>query len=256
MVVISSRITFRSSRRGNTDSYSCDDDVSPQLLPPGIKQSGNIRHFVPHLTHQTLPMVGPVKMGGRRCCKCTARTFLLTICSLQLISSIERQVFDFLGQMWGPILFNFFSTIFTLIGMFGVYYRRVGHLSLFTLWQIVSISWNAFVIGIYLQIPPLHQESSSDLLNLGTGSRSWWEANGPYCEPQYNVTAAVISYYEFRPISVQGCLLPFYAIETAQAAVHLLLTLFALVIGFYLLITFCTRQDDSCKLAVIEDVLS
>lgn len=185
---------------------------------------------------------------SRKCCRCSARGFLLTICFLQLISSMERQVFDFLGQMWGPIVFNFFSTIFTLIGIFGVYYRRPCHLVLYTLWQMISIVWNLFLIGVYLEIQPLHHDNSHHYLNLGTGSRSWWESNGPNCEPQYNVSAAVYGYYEFRPISVQGCLLPFYAIETAQAAVHLVLTVFGFVMSFYLLISCCVKtRDDSCE---------
>lgn len=204
-------------------------------------------------------------MASRRCGRCGGRSILLLVSSLQLvspncchcpslqpncrmlrhthveqISSIERQVLDFLAQMWLPIIFNFFSTIFTLIGLFGIYYKKPAHLSLYIMFQVISLSWNAFVIAFYLEVPPLSRDS--EILNLGTGSRSWWESNGPHCLPQYNISSEY--HYEpwYRPVQVHGCLLPFYAIETAQAAVHFILSLLAFFISIFQLITFCGKH--------------
>jgi len=52
------------------------------------------------------------------------------ICALQLIylysqiTTVERQVFDFLGFMWAPILVNFFNIIFVILGFFGTFQYR------------------------------------------------------------------------------------------------------------------------------------
>lgn len=147
--------------------------------------------------------------------------------------------------MWAPILFNFTSTIITLIGLFGAIYQRPSHLTLLLLWQLISLAWNAFVIIFYMEIGPFTRES--ELLNLGTGSRSWWESNGPKCEPKYNESHPDFSFYDMRPISVDGCLIPYHIIETIQAAVHLVLTFFALVMSSFLLFSSMRREDELGK---------
>ena len=46
---------------------------------------------------------------------CSGRNLLYAILALQLISTLERQVFDFLGYMWLPILGNFLHTLMAYI---------------------------------------------------------------------------------------------------------------------------------------------
>jgi sodium/potassium-transporting ATPase subunit beta-1-interacting protein len=76
---------------------------------------------------------------------CSKRRFLQIICVLQIViwnlfshsggALIEsvfspqvltalRQVFDFLGFMWVPILTNFFNVVFCIFGYFGVHEYR------------------------------------------------------------------------------------------------------------------------------------
>lgn len=43
--------------------------------------------------------------------------------SLQ-ITALERQVFDFLGYQWAPIMVNFFHIIMVILGLFGVIQYR------------------------------------------------------------------------------------------------------------------------------------
>lgn len=75
---------------------------------------------------------------------------------------------------------------------------------------------------------------------------SWWASNGPNCEPQYNLTQAVAvlpgGYYEVTPISVEGCIIPYFVIESLQAAVHLILTIFALVFSLITLTSLCCKK--------------
>lgn len=133
----------------------------------------------------------------------------------------------------------------TIIGLFGAYYHRPNHLLAFTFWQIASMAWNSFVAAFYLELGTLSRRS--DYLNLGTGSTSWWESNGPNCEPQYNVTQQSWSaIYELRPVSVDGCLLPFYAIEVFQAAIHFGLSLFAILLATCVL-CIGRKEHDSCE---------
>lgn len=64
----------------------------------------------------------------------------------------------------------------------------------------------------------------SDILNLGTGSISWFEVNGYGCKPTYptNITSED-PYRLVRPEYVEGCLLEYYTIEIIHSSVQLLL---------------------------------
>jgi len=65
------------------------------------------------------------------------------ICNLHLpidpqITIIERQVFDFLGYMWAPILVNFFHILFIIFGFYGAYHFRVKYI--ITVSGLITIS--------------------------------------------------------------------------------------------------------------------
>lgn len=63
--------------------------------------------------------------------------------SLQL-TIIERQVFDFLGYMWAPILANFLHMIFIIFGFFGAYQFRAKYL--------ISVSWRRPEMGYLISL--------------------------------------------------------------------------------------------------------
>nr|CAD7265083.1 unnamed protein product [Timema shepardi] len=114
-----------------------------------------------------------------------------------LVSTIERQVFDFLGYMWAPILANFFNIIFVIFGFYGAF-----------------------------QFRPKYIIMDSDVLNLGTGSVSWWEVNGAGCRPIYPTNLTVDDPYPFRPLrpdKVMDCVLDYKYVETFHAALQCLL---------------------------------
>ncbi|GLD72152.1 sodium/potassium-transporting ATPase subunit beta-1-interacting protein 2 [Lates japonicus] len=50
---------------------------------------------------------------------CSGRCTLAFICGMQLVSVLERQVIDFLGYQWAPILTNFLHIIVVILGLFG-----------------------------------------------------------------------------------------------------------------------------------------
>ncbi|KAH8252717.1 hypothetical protein KR032_001486 [Drosophila birchii] len=173
-------------------------------------------------------------------CSCTRRHFLLSICFLQVITIVERQVFDFLGYMWAPILVNFFHILFIIFGFYGAYHFRVKYIITYLIWNFLWIGWNAFLICFYLNVGQLDRDS--DLLNLGTGSVSWFEANGYGCRPTYNMTSDD-PFRPQRPERVEDCLLDYPLVETAQAGVQCVLALLG-ILGAILISCIFLDEDD------------
>ncbi|XP_070169437.1 sodium/potassium-transporting ATPase subunit beta-1-interacting protein 1 isoform X2 [Polyergus mexicanus] len=172
---------------------------------------------------------------------CSRRHFLLTICSLQLITTIERQVFDFLGFMWAPILVNFFNIIFVILGFFGAFQYRPKYIISYSIWNILWLGWNVFIICFYLSVGILDKDS--DILNLGTGSFSWWHVNGPGCKAVYDVTEPE-HFRPARPTNVTDCVLDYEVIEILHAATQCILGFMAIVGGICLSKVFL-EEDDS-----------
>ncbi|XP_054268255.1 sodium/potassium-transporting ATPase subunit beta-1-interacting protein-like isoform X1 [Macrosteles quadrilineatus] len=162
---------------------------------------------------------------------CSLRTFFLTNCVVQLILTACRQVFDFLGYMWGPIFSNFFQIIFTIFGFFGVYQYRPKYIIVYSVWCVFWCSWNIFVVCFYLNLFGLDKDS--DLLSLGTGSVSWWETGGPGCKPVFlaNQSLEGEPWRPLRPDFVTDCLLRYDHLEAGQAILHLLTSVFGLISG-------------------------
>lgn len=177
---------------------------------------------------------------------CTRRHFLLTVCTLQLVSTVERQVFDFLGYMWAPILANFFHIIFVIFGFFGTFQYRPKYIITYTVWCILWLGWNVFVICFYLSIGVLDKDS--DILNLGTGSVSWWEVNGAGCKPTYPTNLTLEADPDParppRPERVTGCFLDYQYVEVLHAALQCLLAVLGSASGISVTHVFL-EEDDS-----------
>jgi len=63
---------------------------------------------------------------------------------------------------------------------------------------------------------------NSDILNLGTGSFSWWYVNGPGCKAVYDVTEPEL-FRPARPTNVTDCVLDYEVIEILHAATQCIL---------------------------------
>ncbi|XP_036218937.2 sodium/potassium-transporting ATPase subunit beta-1-interacting protein isoform X1 [Bactrocera oleae] len=173
---------------------------------------------------------------------CTRRHFMLSTCLLQMITIIERQVFDFLGYMWAPILVNFFHIIFIILGFYGAYHFRIKYIITYLIWSFIWIGWNAFLICFYLNVGILDRDS--DLLNLGTGSVSWFEVNGYGCKPTYPIN--ITSDDPFRPIRperVDDCLVDYTIVEIVQSGVQCALALLG-ILGAILISYIFLDEDD------------
>ncbi|XP_055310352.1 sodium/potassium-transporting ATPase subunit beta-1-interacting protein isoform X3 [Sitodiplosis mosellana] len=173
---------------------------------------------------------------------CTTRHYLLSICMLQLLAIIERQIFDFLGYMWAPILANFFQIIFVIFGFFGGYQFSAKYLITYTIWTLLWVGWNIFLICFYLNVGVLNRDS--DILNLGTGSISWFEVNGYGCVPTFptNITSED-PYRLVRPEYVEGCLLEYQTIEVIHSSVQLFFAILGLIGAMCLAQVFFDDDD-------------
>ncbi len=180
------------------------------------------------------------------------RNFIYTLCVLQLLTSVERQVFDFLGYMWLPILGNFLNIIFAIFCMFGVNQRRPNYVYSYCVWSLVWIAWNLFVTCYYMEVGNLDRRT--DVLSLGTNSFSWWLANGYGCRPVYyhNISNELIidsmetsSYFPLRPSEVHGCLLDYHYVEVIHACVQVALAVLGMAASIYLTYLLVTDQRRS-----------
>ena len=70
----------------------------------------------------------------------------------------------------------------------------------------------------------LYSFQNSDLLNLGTGSVSWFEVNGYGCKPMYSTNLTAEDHFgPVRPERVDGCLLDYAQVEMLHASIQLTL---------------------------------
>ncbi|XP_062835232.1 sodium/potassium-transporting ATPase subunit beta-1-interacting protein 2 isoform X6 [Anolis carolinensis] len=64
---------------------------------------------------------------------------------------LERQIFDFLGYQWAPILANFVHIIIVILGLFGTIQYRPRYITGYAVWLVLWITWNVFIICFYLE---------------------------------------------------------------------------------------------------------
>lgn len=84
----------------------------------------------------------------------------------------------------------------------------------------------------------------SSILNIGTGSRSWWEANGFGCSAVFNYSSSDDILAVTKPVSVNGCILEYFYIECIQAGVQCFLAFIGFVGGCSIIYLY-TQEDDS-----------
>uniref|UniRef100_A0A7N8WNR3 Sodium/potassium-transporting ATPase subunit beta-1-interacting protein n=1 Tax=Mastacembelus armatus TaxID=205130 RepID=A0A7N8WNR3_9TELE len=154
---------------------------------------------------------------------CSARCMLILLCCLQLMTALERQVFDFLGYQWAPIMINFFHIIVVILGLFGAIQYRSRYVIMYLLWILFWIGWNVFVSCLYLDLGGLTKDS--DILSLGVSShRSWWKDNGPGCEHDDLPYAAWQNQQNPELTTVMHCWLEYQYIEILHSIVQLLIS--------------------------------
>ncbi|XP_021947576.1 uncharacterized protein LOC110845459 [Folsomia candida] len=169
----------------------------------------------------------------------TRRVYLLflVITILQIISTGARQVFDFLGPLWAMILTNFLNIVFSIFGFFGGYTRRKHYLVSYTVWSILWIGWNLFIVCLYIPLPQLEMYKSP-ILSLGTGGFSWWETRAPGCVPDWTSETQLL---------VTNCMFDPRLMEFIQAGVQLYLSSTGILCSLSMLICHNLYADGDDK---------
>uniref|UniRef100_UPI00358E3C7D sodium/potassium-transporting ATPase subunit beta-1-interacting protein 3-like isoform X3 n=1 Tax=Myxine glutinosa TaxID=7769 RepID=UPI00358E3C7D len=175
---------------------------------------------------------------------CTGRCTLIFICTLQMMAVLERQVFDFLGYQWAPVLVNFLQVLLLILGLFGSAQYRPRYVVLYAIWSVLWVAWNIFLICFYLEVGGLSR--STDVLTfMASRHRSWFLEHGPGCTSELasspSVSPPVLGHVVLR---VSGCLLEYPYLEVLHCAIHILLALFGFVYACYVVSVF-TEEEDS-----------
>ncbi|XP_016072784.1 PREDICTED: sodium/potassium-transporting ATPase subunit beta-1-interacting protein 1 isoform X2 [Miniopterus natalensis] len=145
------------------------------------------------------------------------------------VAALERQIFDFLGYQWAPILANFLHIMAVILGIFGTVQYRSRYLILYAAWLVLWVGWNAFIICFYLEVGQLSQDRDFIMTFNTSLHRSWWMENGPGClvTPVLNSRLALEDHHV---ISVTGCLLDYPYIEALSSALQIFLALTSSVV--------------------------
>ncbi|XP_015209236.1 sodium/potassium-transporting ATPase subunit beta-1-interacting protein 3 isoform X2 [Lepisosteus oculatus] len=176
---------------------------------------------------------------------CTGRCALIFLCTFQLLGALERQIFDFLGYQWAPILGNFLHIIVVILGLFGTIQYRPKYIVVYAIWNALWVAWNVFIICFYLEVGGLSKDTDFMTFNISM-HRSWWREHGPGCvrrevQPPPSQAPADHSY-----ISVTGCIMPFQYLEALHSSFQLLLSLISFVCACYV-ISVLTEEEDNCR---------
>uniref|UniRef100_A0A8C8LQI4 Sodium/potassium-transporting ATPase subunit beta-1-interacting protein n=1 Tax=Oncorhynchus tshawytscha TaxID=74940 RepID=A0A8C8LQI4_ONCTS len=156
---------------------------------------------------------------------CSGRCTLIFLCSIQLMVALERQVFDFLGYQWAPILANFFHIIIVILGFFGTIQYRPRYIVVYTVWTALWVAWNLFIVCFYLDVGGLTKES--DLLTFDISAHhSWWREHGPGCVRREMTQPGVAIVDSQSYISVMGCLIEYQYIEVLHSATQILIAVY------------------------------
>lgn len=173
---------------------------------------------------------------------CSVRCTLISLCCLQLITAAERQVFDFLGYQWAPIIINFFHIIVVILGLFGVIQYTSRYVILYLLWMLLWVGWNVFVSCLYLDLGGLSKESN--VLSLGvTSHRSWWRDNGPGCRSHNLPAAEWQKQQNLELTTVVSCWLDYQYIEVLHCIIQLLISLLGFFYACYIVNVFSEAED-------------
>nr|XP_055121422.1 sodium/potassium-transporting ATPase subunit beta-1-interacting protein 4 isoform X5 [Symphalangus syndactylus] len=174
---------------------------------------------------------------------CSGRCALIALCAFQLVTALERQVFDFLGYQWAPILANFVHIIVVILGLFGTIQYRPRYVMVYTVWAAVWVTWNIFIICFYLEVGGLLQDSELLTFSLSR-HRSWWREHWPGCLHEEVPAVGLGAPHGQALVSRAGCALEPSYVEALHSGLQILIALLGFVCGCYVVRVF-TEEEDS-----------
>ncbi|XP_006735430.1 sodium/potassium-transporting ATPase subunit beta-1-interacting protein 3 [Leptonychotes weddellii] len=164
--------------------------------------------------------------------------------NIKMLSALERQIFDFLGFQWAPILGNFLHIIVVILGLFGTIQYRPRYIVVYTVWTALWVTWNVFIICFYLEVGGLSKDTDLMTFNISV-HRSWWREHGPGCVRRVLPPSAHGMMDDYTYVSVTGCIVDFQYLEVIHSAVQILLSLVGFVYACYVISIFMEEEDTS-----------
>nr|XP_025035797.1 sodium/potassium-transporting ATPase subunit beta-1-interacting protein 3 [Pelodiscus sinensis] len=158
------------------------------------------------------------------------------------MAALERQIFDFLGFQWAPILGNFLHIIIVILGLFGTIQFRPRYIVVYTVWTALWVTWNVFIICFYLEVGGLSKETDLMTFNISM-HRSWWREHGPGCIRRVVRPSAPGILDDYSYVSVTGCIIDFQYLEVIHSAIQILLSLIGFVYACYVISVFMEDED-------------
>ncbi|XP_061064902.1 sodium/potassium-transporting ATPase subunit beta-1-interacting protein 4 [Eubalaena glacialis] len=173
---------------------------------------------------------------------CSGRCALIFLCTFQLVTALERQVFDFLGYQWAPILATFTHIVVVILGLFGTIQYRPRYIVVYAVWAAAWVTWNVFIICFYLEVGgPLKGDG---LLTFSLSRHhSWWHEHGPGCV--HKEPAASLGAPDSQALVPGiGCTLEHGYVEALHSALQILVALVGFVCACHV-VSVVTEEEDS-----------
>uniref|UniRef100_A0A8C2GWF7 Sodium/potassium-transporting ATPase subunit beta-1-interacting protein n=1 Tax=Cyprinus carpio TaxID=7962 RepID=A0A8C2GWF7_CYPCA len=160
------------------------------------------------------------------------------------ISILERQIFDFLGYQWAPILTNFIHIITVILGLFGTVQFRPRYVTGYAVWLVLWVAWNVFIICFYLEVGDLSKDTDLIMTFNISMHRSWWMENGPGCRVTPVTPPPSWAPEDHRYISITSCLLEYQYVEVAHSSLQIILALAGFIYACYV-VKLISEEEDS-----------
>ncbi|XP_022453246.1 sodium/potassium-transporting ATPase subunit beta-1-interacting protein 4 isoform X1 [Delphinapterus leucas] len=177
---------------------------------------------------------------------CSGRCTLIFLCTFQLVTALERQVFDFLGYQWAPILATFTHIVVVILGLFGTIQYRPRYIVVYAVWAAAWVTWNVFIICFYLEVGGLSKDSGLLTFRL-SWHHSWWHEHGPGCV--HKEPAASLGPPDSQALVPGiGCTLEHGYVEALHSALQILVALVGFICACHVA-SVVTEEEDGCKCA-------
>ncbi|XP_004282449.1 sodium/potassium-transporting ATPase subunit beta-1-interacting protein 4 [Orcinus orca] len=173
---------------------------------------------------------------------CSGRCTLIFLCTFQLVTALERQVFDFLGYQWAPILATFTHIVVVILGLFGTIQYRPRYIVVYAVWAAAWVTWNVFIICFYLEVGGLSKDSGLLTFSLSR-HHSWWHEHGPGCV--HKEPAASLGPLDSQALVPGiGCTLEHGYVEALHSALQILVALVGFICACHV-VSIVTEEEDS-----------
>jgi len=143
------------------------------------------------------------------------RKVALIFFSAQLVLSLQRLAFDFLGYIWLLVIIGIAQLIFVIVGIFGAHQQKAKYLFCYTAWAVIWVILNIIVLVLYIEAGSFSH--SKDWLSFGQGNKSWYASHGIGCKSVQEPNSL--------QKTIKGCVMDFKYAEIIQAALQIIMSI-------------------------------